>query len=140
MKTVFFDVNIILDIIFLRLEHNNQSAVAVAAAARNGMKIMISAASYNVISYISCKKIGKINTLKAMEKIRMMFEIAGLDAAVIDKALASDFDDFEDALQYYSAIDAGADCVVTRDKKGFKSAVVIPAFSPEEFIMRIKNS
>jgi predicted nucleic acid-binding protein len=139
IKSVLFDTNIILDIVFLRGEHSRQSMDAIACAQRNGLKIIIAAASYNVISYIGARVLGKLQVMKALERIRIMFETAALDGGVIDKALVSDFDDFEDALQYYSAVDAGAGCVVTRDKKGFKTAGIIQVFSPEEFISRMKR-
>jgi hypothetical protein len=137
IKHVLFDANIFLDIICVRGEHYRPSTDAFAAAKRAGMTAYISAASFNVISYVGGKILGKIKTLQALEKIRLMCDVAKVDAAVVDKALISDFNDFEDALQFYSASDTGAQCVVTRDKKGYKQATRIPVLSPEEFVCAI---
>ncbi|HBG40814.1 MAG TPA: twitching motility protein PilT [Porphyromonadaceae bacterium] len=46
---------------------------------------------------------------------------------VVDKAINSNFKDFEDALQYYSAIASGCDLIITRNEKDFKDAL-IPVF------------
>ena len=43
--------------------------------------------------------------------------------------------DFEDAVQYFSALQAGADLIITRDPKGFKD-FDLPAMSPSQFIDR----
>lgn len=51
----------------------------------------------------------------------------------IDDSIRSEFDDFEDAMQYYSAMRESVDYIVTRNKKDFKSAQ-IPVFEPQEFI------
>ncbi len=53
------------------------------------------------------------------------------------KALKSDWSDFEDALQYQSALAAGCDIIITRDKKGFKKSV-IRTLTPEEFLDEYK--
>lgn len=58
---------------------------------------------------------------EVLEKIRIVFSIAAVDEKVIDLSLASDFRDFEDAVQYYSAIHARAGCVITRNKQDYKA-------------------
>ena len=42
-----------------------------------------------------------------------------LGGGVIDSALSLKANDFEDALQYFSAVQAGADCLVTRNIKDY---------------------
>ena len=51
----------------------------------------------------------------------------------IDDALASAFDDYEDALQYYSALNKKVDVIVTRNKKDFAHSK-LPVLSPDEFL------
>lgn len=137
MKKALFDINVILDILFMREGHYKPSADAVAAAKRAGVSAYIPAASFNIISYVATKELGRLKTLQAMEKIRLMFDIAIVDERVIDSAISSDFRDFEDAVQYYSAVEAKADCVVTRNIKDFKHAS-IPILSPEMFVKALE--
>jgi predicted nucleic acid-binding protein len=52
---------------------------------------------------------------------------------VIDLSLVSDFKDFEDAVQYYSAIQVKADCIITRNKSDY-AGDKISVLTPEEFL------
>jgi hypothetical protein len=51
---------------------------------------------------------------------------------VIDLSLASDFKDFEDAVQCYSAVNAKVDCLITRNKRDYVTDI-LPILTPEEF-------
>ena len=51
--------------------------------------------------------------------MRDLFEIAPVGPHAVDRALMLRANDFEDALQYFSALQSGADCIVTRNKKDF---------------------
>ena len=68
------------------------------------------------------------------EKLRNLTETTAVDKQIVDKALVSDFDDLEDAMQYYSAVSAKVDIVLTRNKKDFVEANV-PVMTPDEFLM-----
>ena len=55
---------------------------------------------------------------------------------VIDLSLASDFKDFEDAVQCYSAVNAKVDCLITRNKRDYATDI-LPILTPEEFLAAI---
>jgi dienelactone hydrolase len=55
---------------------------------------------------------------------------------VIDLSLASDFKDFEDAVQCYSAVNAKVDCLITRNKRDYVTDI-LPILTPEEFLAAI---
>ena len=63
------------------------------------------------------------------EKLRNITETTTVDRQTVDKALISDL---EDALQYYSAVNAKVDVVLTRNKKDFVEANM-PVMTPDEF-------
>jgi len=45
-----------------------------------------------------------------------------LNEKIIDLSLSdSDFNDFKEWLQYYTALENGADIIFTRNKKGYKN-------------------
>jgi hypothetical protein len=58
-----------------------------------------------------------------------------VDSALIDEALASPLRDFEDAVQYHSALRTNADMIVTRDARHFRRSA-IPVLTPEAFLAR----
>lgn len=54
---------------------------------------------------------------------------------VVMRALQSNFKDKEDALQYYSALNAGVDYFITRNKKDYShTEISLPVHSPAEFV------
>jgi predicted nucleic acid-binding protein len=55
---------------------------------------------------------------------------------VIDLSLASDFKDFEDAVQCCSAVNAKADCLITINKRDYVTDI-LPILTPEEFLAAI---
>lgn len=59
-----------------------------------------------------------------------------VDEKVIDLFLASDFKEFEDAVQCYSAINAKVDCLITRNKRDYVNNI-LPVLTPEEFLVAI---
>ncbi|PKL91504.1 MAG: hypothetical protein CVV21_07945 [Candidatus Goldiibacteriota bacterium HGW-Goldbacteria-1] len=138
MKTVLFDANVILDIHLKRKNTYNASMAAVAAAKRHGLKTYLSAVSISIIHYILEKETDRTTAIKILEKTKMLFDIAPVDAKAVDMSIVSDFKDFEDALQYYSAIGVKADCIVTGNKKDYKHSV-IPVLAPEEFQLRLNR-
>ena len=44
--------------------------------------------------------------------------------------------DFEDALQYFSAEQAGADCIITRNIKDFDFSSSVEALEPQDFLFK----
>lgn len=71
------------------------------------------------IKYITRKEITVDKFYELIQAFRPVFTIVPLGAGVIDSAIGLKASDFEDALQYFSAAQAGADCLVTRNIKDF---------------------
>lgn len=65
--------------------------------------------------------------------VKSLCQVTTVDDSVIDRALQSDFTDLEDAMQYYSALAANAELIVTRNQKDYALSN-IPVLSPSEFL------
>ena len=59
--------------------------------------------------------------------------VTPVDSFIINEAIASRFSDFEDAMQYYSAIREGADAIITRNSSDFDAAQ-IEVYEPIQFL------
>jgi predicted nucleic acid-binding protein len=70
---------------------------------------------------------------QALQAIRDLFTPVSLDAKLINRAMDAPIDDFEDAVQFYSASRENVDYLVTRDPDGFPRTGV-PVLSPQEFL------
>ena len=64
-----------------------------------------------------------------------MVTVLSIDSKTIDLAIASGFNDFEDAIQYYAAIENGITTLITRNIKDYKKAN-INVMSPESFMAK----
>jgi predicted nucleic acid-binding protein len=134
MKKVLFDTNILLDI-FLRRKNLCASSSAVFRLAEAGkIKGFLSSHGYATVYYILAKELSAPEARALVGKIRLVLEIAEISAKATDLALASpDIADFEDAIQYYTALESGMNMIITRNKKDFKASR-IPVGTPEEFL------
>ena len=67
----------------------------------------------------------------------LQIQVLDLDKNILWKALDSQFHDFEDAIQYFSALtNANIECIVTRNEKDFKHAnllVLTPDLAVRKF-------
>ena len=73
-----------------------------------------------------------------LRKFKIISEVAMLDDEIIEKGLNSNFSDFEDAIQYFSALKANCNIIVTRNIKDFKESQLL-VMTPDEFLASIKK-
>jgi predicted nucleic acid-binding protein len=133
LKAVLCDINFILDI-FLKREPFYRSAARVFKKIEDGkLRGYLCSLSFPTLFYLLTKELNREKALKTLEKIRIVFRVAPVDEKVIDMSLVSDFKDFEDAVQYYSALRSKADCIITRNKSDY-SDDKIPVLTPDEFL------
>lgn len=59
--------------------------------------------------------------------------MTNVGAEEVNLSLHSAFSDFEDALQYHSALKAEATVIITRNKKDF-SYSSLPVYTPDEYL------
>ena len=83
------------------------------------IELLISDLSIANIKYITRKEIPTDKFYDLIQAFRPIFNIVPLGANVVDRAISLKANDFEDALQYFSAVQAGADCLITRNIKDF---------------------
>lgn len=118
MKKVFLDTNIVADLFLKREPFCENSLKLFALGFHKRITLYVSSLSYATLAYL-CRKMKKEERILLFEKLRNLTETTAVDKQIVDKALVSDFDDLEDAMQYYSAVSAKVDIVLTRNKKDF---------------------
>jgi predicted nucleic acid-binding protein len=137
LKTVLCDISFILDIFLKRDPFYYSAAKLFKKIEDKGIKGYLCALSFPTLFYLLSKELNREKVIKTLEKIRIVFSVAPVDEKVIDLSLTSDFRDFDDAVQYYSAVQVKADCIITRNKSDY-SDIKIPALTPEEFLVLIE--
>ena len=132
MMTVFVDTNILIDLLCER-ESFVQSARMLFAYGYSGrLTLVLSSLSLVHAVYIA-RKYGYVDVRERLDDITEFVEVVDLRKEVAKRALTCEWKDYEDAVQYMSAIKENADCIVTRNKKDFGKSV-IPVYTIEELM------
>ena len=138
MRRIFLDTNVVLDYLMERGDFYKDSEYIFQAAYNNEVELCLSALSFSNIAYITRKKFPKDELYELLAELRKMVTCTAVDDHAVDAALTKKAKDFEDALQYFSAVQAGADCIVTRNIKDFDFST-IKVLTPNEFLAQYMN-
>ena len=135
MKKVFLDTNVLIDYLARRGQFFEPAAQIVELGQQRVYQILVSALSFGTASFIleSHLKLSNDTIVRKFAEFVKMCNVTPVDSLIIDEAIASHFPDFEDAMQYYSAIREGADAIITRNCSDFKAAQ-IDVFEPQRFL------
>jgi len=132
-KIILADTNIVLDLLAKREPFYEPAAKLFSLADKNKLRILVSSLSFANIHYILTKLHNKDVAKEALRRIKIIVKVIDLNEKILDLSLNSDFEDFEDAIQYYSAINNEASVIVTRNIKDFKKSK-IPVMTAEDCI------
>ena len=135
---LFWDTNIMFDFLGERDPFYISAAKIATLADKREVTVVASALSYATISYLLAKYESIERIKDKLRKFKVISEICELDEVIIEKGLNSNFLDFEDSLQYYSALRTECDIIITRNGKDFKKSQ-IPIMTPDEFLKSIKK-
>lgn len=135
MEHVFVDTNIVIDLLQKRENFYQEAQVLFTKADRKKLKLYISALTFANTYYILSKYYSSSEAKKILSKFKVLVEVLPTTDKIIDLSLASDFNDFEDAIQFYTALESNLHVIITRNKKDFKNNL-IPVFSAKEFLKK----
>lgn len=136
---VFADANILVSVVNKEYPLFQYSSRLLSLAGTLDFSIVTSPVCLAIAFYFAGKKVA---AAAAKEKLRLLssrLEIAGTSAAAVRSAFADPAVlDLEDGLEYYTALDAGCNCLVTEDKDDFHFSK-IEVLSSREFFERYLN-
>ena len=135
---LFIDTNIMLDLLGERVPFYDAIAKIATLSEKGEVTMVVSALSYSTVAYILAKYENIEKVKEKLRKFKIISEISDLDAMTIEKGLNSNFLDFEDSLQYYSALKSECKVLLTRNQKDFKQSV-LPVMSAEEYLISINK-
>ena len=130
---VFLDTNVVIDFLGKRDGFFEDASLIFQMQKEGRLNATISSLTVVNCAYILGKAFSKEVMLKKVEELCRLFQVSGIDRATIIAALEMKPSDFEDAVQYLSALPYKPDIVITRDKKGFSDMGTL-IMTPAEFI------
>jgi predicted nucleic acid-binding protein len=136
MINILLDTNIVIDLLASRYPFYAEAAELFSLADKKSVKLSVSALSLANTHYIVSKFTNDQEARKILRNFKVIVDVLPLDNKVVDLALNSDFKDFEDAIQYFTAIENDQKLIVTRNKSDFKDSK-IPVMTASEFLKSI---
>ena len=134
MKNLFVDTNIVIDLLSRRDPFFEEAALLFSLADKKKIRISISSLTIANTSYVLLRQIGIDETRSILRRLRLIVNVLSLDDKIIALALdAENFTDFEDGMQYFSAIENKQDLIITRNLKDYKNSK-LPVMTARQFI------
>ncbi|HAP95682.1 type II toxin-antitoxin system VapC family toxin [Epilithonimonas hominis] len=138
MKKIFLDTNIILDFLGEREGFYEASAKIMTLADKKKIQVYTSPSSISNVFYVLAKYENSKIALEKIRKFKLLCSMSVMDDEVVEKAIHSNFKDFEDAMQYFSALASNCNIIITRNEKDFKNAM-IPVMNAESYLLSLRN-
>jgi predicted nucleic acid-binding protein len=133
MKSIFIDSDVLLDIILERRPFYDWALGVLVLVDQGKYLACTSVHSLLNVHYLAKKYSGEKSARSAIKLLANKLIVVTEDASIVDKAIACDFPDLEDGVQYYAAISAKADIIITRNIKDYKQSK-IPVLTAEQFL------
>lgn len=131
---LFVDSDVIIDFFTDRKPHVNPASELFELNEQEKITLFVSAVSINNIYYIVRRFLGHKKTLEVIEILAEMTEIIGTTKNEILQALRNDFSDYEDSIQYSSALNiTNLDAIITRNIKDYRNSS-IAVMTPLNFL------
>jgi predicted nucleic acid-binding protein len=138
MRKIFLDTNILLDLLAYRMPFYTDAAELFSLADKKKLTLSISSLCLADIHYILSKQNPWMQVRKILRNFKVLVNVLSLDDKITDLALNSEFRDFEDAIQYYTAIENEQELIITRNQADFKDSK-LPIMTAGEFLKSIKK-
>lgn len=137
MKRLFLDTNIVVDFLGERENFYEPAAKILTLADKKKIKVFTSPTSISNTYYLLTKYENARIALDKIRKFTVLCNISVMNEEVVERAVNSDFKDFEDAMQYFSAIAENCDLIITRNEVDFKTSL-IPVMNANSYLKAIK--
>ena len=136
---IFMDSDIILDLVARREPFYPAAAALFSLAEERRLTICSSSLIFANLFYILRKQTSAATAVTALQKLRLLITVLPVNEKIIDLALASAFPDFEDAIQYYTAVEQGVRVLITRNTRDYRKPA-ITVCTPDEFLNSFSRS
>ncbi|WP_179005563.1 type II toxin-antitoxin system VapC family toxin [Winogradskyella forsetii] len=134
MDHILIDTDVLLDFFFDRKPNADFSAEILNRCAEKELKGYTTPAIISNVYYLLRKTAKHTIIVEKLKQLLNIIEIVKMDKRAVLNALNSEFKDFEDALQNFSAMENGdIKIILTRNLKDFKKSE-LAIFTPETYL------
>jgi predicted nucleic acid-binding protein len=134
MTDLFIDADVIIDFLIDRKPFSREAAIIFTLIEQKKLKGFSSSLTFSNLYYVLRKIESHNKVISKLDSLSKMVGILKVEEQTIKNALASGFPDFEDSIQYFSAVDSKKiDVIITRNIRDFKKSE-IPVMTPGDFL------
>ena len=134
MKKILLDTNIIIDLLAKREPWYIEAASLFSLADKKTVELFTSALSFANTQFILSRQLKPAQAKQVLRKLKVMDHVLDLTDKILELSLNDDeFQDFEDAIQYFSAVDNGVQIIISRNLKDF-SRSKLPVMTADQFL------
>jgi predicted nucleic acid-binding protein len=123
-EKIFFDNDVILDISIKRENDIKDSIKLVNLAEEGEYRGYTSSVIFTNTYYMQKKLKDHETSINFLKKLRLILTVLNVDDIIIQKALESGWNDFEDSVQYYTAVQNKIDYIITRNTDDYKKSII----------------
>jgi len=133
MERVFVDTDIILDLLASRDPFYSFAAELFSRADRHQVKLHVSTLCFANLHYLLSRQLGPFKAKNTLLQLKALVTTLPVLDKTIELALASDFRDFEDAIQYYCALEHSIPILLTRNLRDYQNCYM-SILTAEEYL------
>lgn len=131
---VFLDANVLISVLNKEYPLFPISSRVLSLADRDGVDLYTSPICLAIAFYLSEKKSGVELARLKIEILSKKIWMTSVDQTITHQVISDrQVQDFEDGLEYFSALGSGCEVIVTEDSRGFYYSK-IPVLGSEDFL------
>jgi predicted nucleic acid-binding protein len=136
MERLFLDSDVCYDLVAERHPHYTPAATIFTMGQSKKVKLYVSSLTFTNLHYLLRRILGNRQSRLLLSKLRLLVDVLAVTEEIVDLSLSSEFSDFEDAVQYYTANENKISLLVTRNIRDYKLSQ-IPVLTPQEYLNSI---
>lgn len=139
MKRILIDTDVILDLFFDREPFSENAAKVLSLCEKKVVIGFVTPVIISNVYYLLSQKAKQEKVIEKLKTLLSILEVLMIDKNTITVALNSEFKDFEDAMQNYSAeLNGEIDMIITRNTKDYKKSK-LGIMNPENFLKLVNE-
>lgn len=138
MSKAFVDTDVILDFMIGREPFAMDAARIFTLSEKKKISICTTGLVFSNAYYVLRKLGTHKKVIEKLTQLARLIDIIGLSKVAVNRALESEFGDFEDALQHYGALAENVKIIITRNTKDYKKSE-LAVLTPDQYLKGIPS-
>lgn len=132
-KNLLIDTDVCLDLLTARKPFTDSTKKLFYLAEQKSVNAFVTSVSFSNMFYLISKWENPNSAFEKLSKLRTIVSIAKVGETEIDLSLETRWSDFDDSLQFHSALSHKCEAIISRIQSDYNKSS-IPVFNPADFL------